>query len=170
MLDEYLAVGEIVKPQGLRGEVKIKPLTDDPNRFFELRRVRLKGEARALHCMRVQEGFVFAHLDGVFSREAADALRGELLYVSRLEAVPLPEDTNFICDLVGCMAVDTEGVAHGTLREVLQPGGVDVYVFAGTRGELMVPALKRVILSVDVENKQILLDAQGLRETAVFPE
>ncbi len=168
MLDAFLAVGEIIRPQGLHGELKIKPLTDSPDRFFDLKRIRLNGAMRALHCLRVQEGFAYVRLEGVYSRDAADALRGTLLYVPREEAVPLPEDAAYICDLIGCAAVDTEGVSHGVLADVLQPGGVDVYVFRGERGELMVPALKRTVLSVDVNAKHILLDAQGLRETAVY--
>ncbi len=170
MLDAFLAVGEIVRPQGLRGELKIKPLTDDPDRFFDLKRVLINGEPRAIKCTRVQEGFAYARLEGVYSREAAESVRGALLYVAREDAVALPEDAEFICDLIGCEAVDTEGVARGRLTDVLQPGGADVYVFTGPDGETMVPALKRVVLEVDVREKRMLLDAQGLRETAVFPE
>lgn len=169
MVDEYLIIGEIARPQGLRGELKIKPYTDDPGRFFDLRRVRVGDAMRALHCLRVHEGYVYVRLEGVYSREAAEALRGTLLYIHRDEAVTLPADTDFICDLIGCEAMDTEGVAHGVLREVLQHGGgVDVYVFEGPGGTLMVPALKRAVPSVDVTAKRILLDAQCLREMAVY--
>ena len=167
-LDDYLIVGEIARPQGLRGELKIKPFTDNPDRFFDLKRIRINGVMRSLHCLRVHEGYAYIRLEGVYSREAADAVRGALLYVHRDEAVQLPEDTNFICDLVGCVATDTEGVNHGKLAEVLQPGGTDVYVFKGPKGEMMVPALKKTVLEVDVVEKRILLDAQGLRETAVY--
>ncbi len=168
MLDPYLAIGEILRPQGLHGEIKIKPLTDNPGRFFDVKRIRLNGEMRALHCLRVQEGYAYARLEGVYSREAAEALRGILLYVAREDAAPLSEHANYICDLVGCHALDTEGVDHGILSDVLQSGGVDIYVFQGENGELMVPALKKTILSVDVIEKQILLDAENLRETSVY--
>lgn len=168
MLDEYLVVGEVVRPQGLRGELKVKPYTDDPERFFDLKRVRVHDETRALHCLRVHDGFAYVRIEGVYSREAGEEMRGALLMVHRDEAVALPEDTEFICDLVGCEATDTEGVSHGVLSEVLQPGGVDVYVFKGPQGELMVPALKKVVLEVNVREKRMLLDAQGLRETAVY--
>lgn len=168
MLDEHLVVGEVVRPQGLRGELKIRLLTDDPDRFFDLKSVLVHGEARALHCNRVHDGFAYVRLEGIYSHEAADAMRGTMLYIRREEAVELPEDTDFICDLIGCVATDTEGLHHGKLIEVLQPGGVDVYMFKGERGTLMVPALKKVMLKVDTEAKQILLDADGLRETAVY--
>jgi len=168
MLEQYLAVGEILRPQGVRGELKVKPLTDDPQRFFDLSKVRVGEKELTLHCLRVHDGYVYVRLEGVYSREAAEELRSQLIYVSREDAVKLPEDTNFICDLVGCEAVDTEGVRHGKLTEVLQNGAADVYVFKGVKGELLVPALKRVVLEVHVEEKRILLDAQGLRETAVL--
>lgn len=168
MLDEYLVVGEVARPQGLRGELKIKPFTDNPDRFFDLKRIRVGEEMRNMHCVRVHEGYAYVRLEGVYSREAAEGMRGTLLYVHRDEAVELPEDTDFICDMIGCKATDTEGVAHGVLKEVLQPGGVDVYVFKSAKGELMVPAIKKVVLEVDVLAKRILLDAQGLRETALY--
>lgn len=166
---EYLAVGEIVRPQGVRGELKVKPLTDDPDRFFDLSRVRVGDDAeQRLHCLRVNGGFVYIRLENVYSREAAEALRGTLLYVRRSDAVALPPDTDFICDLIGCVATDTEGKAHGVLVDILQPGGADVYVFRSDAGDLMVPALKKTMLKVDVSQKQILLCAQSLRETAVY--
>ncbi len=170
MAPDFLAVGEILRPQGLRGEIKLKPLTDDPGRFFDLQRVRVGEETspRALHCLRVQEGFAYIRLEGVYSREAVEALRGTLLYVAREDAVPLPSDANFICDLVGLRATDTEGTDFGTLTDVLQPGGVDVYVFSTPKGEMMLPALKKTVLKVDLENKTILLDAESVRETAVI--
>ncbi len=168
MLEPYLAVGEILRPQGLHGEVKIKPLTDDPERLFDVKRIRLNGAMRTLHCLRVQEGHAYVRLEGVYSRDAAEALRGALLYVAREDAAPLSQDANYICDLIGCQATDTEGVVHGILTDVLQPGGVDVYVFQGEGGELMVPALKKTVLSVDVAEKRILLDAESLRETSVY--
>ena len=169
MLEPFLAVGEIVRPQGIRGELKIKPLTDDLERFFDLRSVRILDQQRALRCQRANDGFVYARVEGVYSREAAEALRGALIYIRRDQAVELPEDTEFICDLIGCSATDTEGVSHGVLTDVLQNGGAaDVYVFKGEKGTMMAPALKRTVLSVDVGSKRMLLDADSLRETAVF--
>lgn len=168
MLDDYLVIGEIVRPQGLHGELKIKPLTDDPERFFSIKRIRLQDEMRTLHCLRVHGGFAYVRIEGAYSRTAAEAMRGLLLSIPREEAVPLPEDTDFICDLIGCRATDTEGVDHGVLSDVLQPGGVDVYVFKGDKGELMVPALKKTLLEVDVRKKIIRMDAESLRETAVY--
>jgi 16S rRNA processing protein RimM len=97
-------------------------------------------------------------------------LRGELLYVDRAHAVPLPEDTEFICDLIGCEAFDTAGRRIGALTEVLQPGAHDVYVFDTPAGELLVPALKRVVLSVDVAARRVVLDERALAEVSVYAD
>ena len=101
---------------------------------------------------------------------AAEKLRGEFLYIDRENALELGEDENFIVDLLGCRATDTDGREIGTLTDVMQPGGNDVYVFEGPLGEVLVPALKSVVLRVDVREKTILLDAKRLGEVAVFDE
>ncbi|MCL1795999.1 MAG: ribosome maturation factor RimM [Clostridia bacterium] len=168
MLPEYLAIGEIVRPQGIRGELKVRPFTDDPQRFFDLSTVRVgEGSEKQIHCLRVQAGYAFVRIQDVYSRETAEELRGTLLYVRRADAVSLPSDSEFICDLIGCEATDTDGVTHGRLIDVLQTGGVDVYTFRSEAGDLMVPALKQTVLQVDVQNKRMILSAERLRETAV---
>ncbi len=174
MLSRYLAVGEVLKPQGVRGEVKVQPLTNDPERFFDLKEVYVRrGEAyepRAISCRRVHEGFAYLLFQGVEDRDAAEALRGELLYVDRANAVELGPDENFICDLVGCEAFDRAGARVGKLKDVLQPGANDVYVFDTPRGEMLLPALKAVVLSVDVAQKRMVLDEEMLSQVAVYAD
>ena len=72
--------------------------------------------------------------------------------------------------MIGCEGVDTDGRSLGKLTDVMQPGGNDVYVFNGPLGEVLVPALNRVVLKVDVASKSMLLDAKALSEVAVFDE
>jgi 16S rRNA processing protein RimM len=172
MLDDYLIIGEILKPQGIRGEVKLRPLTDDPGRFEGLKRVFFKSsqgfEQVDIRVTRIHEDSVYLFIQGVGDREAAEALRGTLLYIDRGHAVKQDEDAEFICDLIGCKAVDTCGNTVGILREVLQPGGNDVYRFETPKGFLMLPALNRVILEVDVSRKHMLLDAERVMEMGVW--
>ena len=84
-------------------------------------------------------------MDGVGDANAVEALRGEKLYVDREHAVELPEDADFIVDLIGCRVTDDEGNDYGKITDVMQPGGNDVYVISGKRGEVLVPALKSVV-------------------------
>jgi 16S rRNA processing protein RimM len=172
MADEYLVIAEVLKPQGLRGQIKARPITDDPNRFFGLTDVFLKrGGAFTpirITVERIEEDAVYMITDGVNDRNAAEALRGELIYIDRARAVTLPDGANFICDLIGVIAVDDEGREIGELVDVLQPGSCDVYVFKGPLGEVLVPALKSVVLAVDTVGKTMTLSAGKLSEVAVF--
>ena len=174
MLSTHLMIGEVTKPQGVRGEVKVRPVTCDPDRFYDLTYVFLKrGDAYEKHAVTVSRAdadAAYMTFEGVTDRDAAEKLRGEELYIDREHSVELPEDMNFICDLIGCEGVDTNGRSLGRMTDVMQPGGNDVYVFNGPLGEVLVPALKIVVLDVNVEEKRILLDAQKLSEVAVFDE
>ena len=176
MLSERLLVGIVVKPQGIAGQVKIKPETDDPDRFLLLDTIEVqKAQGQpaisvSIEQVAVRDGFVYATLDGSASRNEAESQRGWLLSVPRDQAIALPPDHHFIADLVGCQAVDTQGKALGVLTEVLQPGANDVYVVATDKGRLLVPALRHVILSVDVAAKIILADADRLWEVSIFED
>jgi 16S rRNA processing protein RimM len=174
MLSDYLLIGEIVKPQGILGEVKVQPYTDDPNRFLDLEKVYVKsGDSYVLKPLgktRVSGGYAYISFPGVDDREKAEAMRGTQLYVDRANAVKLAEDETFICDLIGCQAVDTQGNIVGTLADVLQPGAADVYVFDTPKGRLLMPALKAVIPLVDVVGRKIVLDADKLQEVAFFED
>lgn len=169
----YIAIGEIVRPQGIRGEVKLRAESGDADFYARLQSAYLlQGDeyvpVRVLHG-RCAGGFAVLALEGVTDRNAAEALRGCKLYVDRAHARTLGEDENFICDLIGLRAEDTQGRPIGTLREVLRPNAVcDVYAFDTPRGEMLMPALRRAVARVDVEGGVIVLDEQALSEVAVW--
>ena len=168
-----LCVGQIVKAQGIAGEVKLSPLTDDPSRFASLKecfvdtrsgRLEVKAEK-----VRVSPGAVYIKLSGVNDRNAAEALRGCDVYVSRENTVPLEEGRYFIEDLKGCKVQSSDGAELGVLTDVLQYGAADVYVIDGER-QLMVPALKRLLQKVDTAAGLIVLDSAVLEEVAVYQD
>ncbi|MDO4549237.1 MAG: ribosome maturation factor RimM, partial [Clostridia bacterium] len=121
-------------------------------------------------CVRIDPDAVYLKIEGIDDRDAAEALRRQFIYIDRENAVKLDPDTNFICDLIGCEATDDEGNYVGKLAEVLQNGACDVYVFRSQSREVMLPALKRVVLEVDVINKKILLSAGQMKQVAVFED
>ena len=174
MLSEYLMIGEIVKPQGVRGEVKARPCTCDLARFEGLETVYVEKDGGyaplSIRVNRLADDAVFMNVAGVSDRDAAEALRGTKLYIDRAHAVALDEDTNFITDLYGLHGLADDGRDLGKLSDVMQPGGNDVYVFKGPLGEVLVPALKSVVVKVDLEKGEMLLDGKRLNEVAVFDE
>ena len=176
MQTEYIQIGEIVKPQGIRGEVKLKAMTSDMTRYARLENVFLqrgRGEMKAYKVIkgRSYDGFAFLTLEGVKDRDAAEALRGYGVYVDREHAIELDEDENFVDDLIGLTAVDTKGNEIGELVDVLTPNSIcDVYVFDTPRGSLMIPALRRVVVEVDLDEEKIVLDEEVLPEVAVWED
>ena len=174
MLNPYLMIGEITKPQGVRGEVKVRPCTCDPRRFEGLETVFFEKDGAftpvKITVNRLGGDAVFMNVEGVGDRDAAEALRGTMIYIDRAHAVELDEDSTFLCDLYGLRGLASDGRDLGALEEVLQPGGNDVYIFRGPLGEVLVPALKSVVLKVDLDRGEMLLDGQRLDEVAVFDE
>ncbi|MBR3764682.1 MAG: 16S rRNA processing protein RimM [Clostridia bacterium] len=173
-MNEYLMIGEVLKPQGIRGEVKIKPYAANHDDFRRWKTLYIKqGEAYApvkAKCSRVHDGFVYMTLGECTSMEEAEKLRGVQLWIDRAHANPLEEDEVYVSDLIGCEGIDEAGVSIGTLTEVLQHGVVDVYVFKAKGRSVMAPALKAVFPTVDVAGKRIAVVRERLNEVAVWEE
>ena len=174
MLSEYLIIGQVARPQGIRGEVKVQPITSDIGRFEDLETVYMKtrtGEyvPHSITVNRLSEDAVYLRFEGCDTRDDAEKLRNELLYIDRAHALALDEDSNFLVDLYGLRGVVSDGRDRGKIVEVMQPGGNDVYVFrGGPLGEVLVPALKSVVLSVDLEAGEMRLDGKRLDEVGLF--
>ncbi len=164
-------IGQIVKPQGVRGELKVIPYTDDMTRFSLLRTVYLedKKTPHAVKGVRYGQDCLFLTLEEVRDRNEAEKLRDCFLYVARKDAVPLPEGSYYIADLIGMTVKDDAGRVLGTLDDVYQAGGNDVYPVVRDKN-FLVPAVKKVLLSVDPENSLMVLDRKALSEVAVFED
>ena len=172
---EYLQIGEIVRPQGIKGEVKLRAMSSDPERYARLESVYLlkKGEYVEYKVKkgRCNDGFAVLMLEGIKDRNEAETLRGVKVFVDREHAIDLDGDENFVVDLIGLTAVDTQGNEIGELVDVLSPNQIcDVYVFDTPRGEMMIPALRRVVKEVDLDAGRIILDETVMPEVAVWED
>ena len=170
-MQEYLLIGSVLKPQGIRGESKIKPYAARMDMFPVWTTLYRKAGEDYLplssRVTRIHEGFVYAVLDGCTSADEAEKLRGLDLYIDRAHAFPPGEDANLIADLIGCEAVDEQGSHLGRLTDVLQYGSVDTWVFQTPGGTLMAPALKAVLPAVHPEEGIIDVVRERLEEVAV---
>lgn len=161
MQNDYLAVGKVVNTHGVRGELKVMPMTSDNSRFDYLLYVTAQFEGKPkefrVTSARLHKNFVLMRLQGIETMDDAEKLKGQELLVQRKNARPLEEDEFFICDILG-MEVYEENHLLGTLIDVLETGSNDVYVIQNPdkeKKDLLLPALKSVILSVDIEGKRM---------------
>ena len=172
MKNKYLRVGQIVRAHGVHGDVKVLPLTDDPARYRKLKTAYLERGGDylpvALDDVRLQPDAVILHVSGYDTPEKAEQLKSAYLCVDRENAVALDEYTYFVADLIGCETFDTAGKAYGKITDVLETGANDVYEIE--HGKLLVPALKRVLASVDTAAGRIVFDAAVLEEVGCFAD
>jgi len=168
-------IGIIVKPQGIRGELRVLPTTDDPSRFELLIGkeifLRQKGAEKTIKILqaRPHKNIVIVKLGGVTDRNTAEALVQSTLHIPDELALPLDEGEYYIRDLVGLDVVSENGEPIGTLARVLQTNANDVYVISPSDGnDFMIPAIKSVVLNVSMPDKKMtvrLMD--GLRDLKV---
>lgn len=161
-MQDYLNVGQIVNTHGVRGEVKVYPLTDDIARFAKLKEVYIeaKGEMKKypVESYKNLKNMVVLKLKGIDTMNDAEKLREQYIKVGRWDAVKLPKDTFFICDLIDCQVYDIQGELLGTLSEVFETGSNDVYVVKTQGKDLLIPAIKTVIKEINLQNKKIIVE------------
>ncbi len=165
-----ITIGKAVKPFGVKGEMKIEPVTDFPERFNGLHRVHLVSPAgKDLVCevtsVRYAGGVPFLHFAGYDSPEKAKALNGWLIKVPKEETVPLPEGVYYWFELIGMEVVTESGDTLGAIVDIFETGSNDVYVVKHGRKEIYLPATQEVIRQVDKKAKRMTVRLlEGLLE------
>jgi 16S rRNA processing protein RimM len=151
-----VSVGRIAAAHGLKGDLKVQPLSDFPNRFDVGSHLWLDGAPVRVERSRRQQGSVFLKLEGVDTRTAAEALRGKELQVQ--QAQPIYEKGRYyLHDIIGLEVVEADGSALGRLEDVMATGANDVFVVRGERGELLLPVVEDVIEDIDLRGKRIVV-------------
>lgn len=162
-----LTVGEVLKPQGIRGEIKVKPFTDGAEDFKKFKRIFLDGEEYKILSVRAGAGEVYLGLRGVHDRNAAELLRGKKITVPRDEAPEPEEGRYYIADLLESEVHTEEGEFLGVLTDIRQ-AATDIYTLKNGEKEILFPAVRGVITQIDAENKRITVDKKRFAEVAVL--
>lgn len=160
MRNETLQVGEIVNTHGLRGEVKVVAWTDSPEVFEELEYVyadvRKQKMTLEISHIKYQKANLIVKFKGIDTIDDAEKLKGNVVYVDR-DRLGEP-DGYYICDLLGCAVKTDDGELLGELVDVFKTGSNDVYTVKRADGkQVLLPVIDEVILSVDIENNEILV-------------
>lgn len=162
---QYFEIGKIVNIHGVKGEIKVLPLTDDPKRFTKLKSAFISSQISEnmqtynFEGVKFLKNFVIIKIKGIEDPDEANKLRDKFIIINREDAVKLPKGSFFVCDLIDCEVFDENGNKLGVLIDVLQTGSNDVYVVRDeNKNEILIPALKSVVKEVSVEDRKITVE------------
>lgn len=154
-------IGQIVNTQGLKGEVRVYPYTDDINRFneleyfytdknlnnkYEVQRVRYKGNV------------VIMKIKNIDSIEIAQKLKTKDMYIKREQGKQLEEDEFFVADLIGLDVFTVDGNKVGVVKDVLQHAINDVYVVVNGEKEYLIPSIEKFVPTINLEENKMIID------------
>jgi len=165
----FYVVGKIVGAHGVRGELKVTQQTDNPDRFRPGAELLLDADEGLLPVkivsVRPHKGMLLIRLASVGDRTAAELLQWRKLLIPECEAMALGEHENFAHDLIGLSVETATGEVLGRLTEILFTPANDVYVISGPEEQLLLPALRNVVLRVDLEAGRMIVEVpDGLRD------
>lgn len=167
-MEKTLRIGVITRPHGVRGEVKVYPTTDYPERFEEVDHVIIRTKNGDIHAdienVKYFKNLAIVKFSCFDAPEQIQSIAGADIMITRDQAQPLEEGEYYIADLIGCSVYADEesqnlaGKKLGTLTDVLQTGANDVYVVeTAGKEQLLFPVIPDCIKSVDIENNQIVV-------------
>jgi 16S rRNA processing protein RimM len=170
---DYLVIGRIVRPFGIRGELKVIPLTDNAERFIclDFCYVMEPGNGPQFHRCDIEQArlsgqFVILKLHDVDTRTDAEKLRDVTIYIDREHAATIDDESHYYYDIEGCTVKTVKGEIMGTVVDIQNAGSCDVYCVRrseSSNDELLIPAVRDVIKSIDIQRKEILIEiVEGL--------
>ena len=162
MKNENIIIGKVSSSHGISGEIMIYPLTDDITRFDDLKYFICGDEEYTIVNLRIHKGQVLVLTEQINDRNKADLLRGRYIEVRREDALPLSEGQYYIEDLKGLKAVDINSGRTGILKDIIQPGSVDIFLIQTEGKEMMMPFFNSDVEEINLEEGYIRLDMSKL--------
>jgi 16S rRNA processing protein RimM len=160
----FVAVGRVLAPFGLKGELRVQVLTDNATRFQPKAKLWAGQQPISVAKAREAQGHLYLTLKGFPDRDSVERFRHALLQVPEADLPPLPEGEYYRFELIGLTVVDREGRVIGTLDEIIETGANDVYrVQSATGADVLLPALSDVVISVDLPAKRMVVDPPDWR-------
>ena len=159
-MTKYLEIGQIVNTFGIKGMLKIKPFTDDINRFDRLKKIYISNKngkkEYQIQEIKYHKNMVLMKLEGVDTPEQADLLRQSYLLVDRADEEPLEEGVYYIVDLLGLEVYTDDNKLLGKVDDIFNTGSNDIYVVKDEMGkQILLPGIPDVLKNVDLEKGRI---------------
>lgn len=165
---DRLIIGEVLKPQGIRGELKVKTFTDTPELVKEFGTVYIEDKPYKILSFRVgPDGAAYMGLRGILDRNAAELFRGKKIEGAREDAPPLEEGRHYIVDLLGLSCETEEGEILGVVKSIVNLSS-DVYTLEKDGKQILFPSVNGVIAKFDIENGKIIVDKEKFMQIAVY--
>ena len=170
-MSEKILIGNVSKAQGIKGEVKVTLLSSEKDIFKKLKKVYLNDKLYQVESVKNLANGIFFKLVGVDDRNSAELLRGASITCEKEDMPKLPKGRYLVSDIIGC-TVSVDGVEIGSIYDILQNGSADVYCVKGEHNHknFMFPCLKKVLVNVDIDSKNIDLDREILEQIAVYED
>lgn len=161
----FITIGRILSPFGNRGEVKVQVLTDFSERFSKDAVVYVDGNTLTIESVRWHKRNAIVKLKSIDSISAAEKLSGKDIQIPKGDVKSLPTGSYYYFQLIGLKMRTTANESLGEVTAVLEGKGNDNFVVSGDKGEILIPAIDDVVKSIDLEKKEIVIEAvPGLLE------
>ena len=158
-MDKEIVIGKIVAPHGVRGDIRIMPLTDRPEQFLNLSYLLLEdGRQLTVKAARFHKRMVLVSTKEITTMNDAELLRDKKILIRAEDLLPLEEGRFYVADLIGLPVFDEEGKQLGTFKDSITTGSNDVYIVAvpGSK-DLLIPALKIYVREINLQEKRIVV-------------
>lgn len=158
-MDKEIVIGKIVAPHGVRGDIRIMPLTDRPEQFLNLSYLLLEdGRQLTVKAARFHKRMVLVSTKEITTMNDAELLRDKKILIRAEDLPPLEEGRFYVADLIGLPVFDEEGKQLGTFKDSITTGSNDVYIVAvPSSKDLLIPALKIYVREINLQEKRIVV-------------
>ncbi len=164
---DLIKIAKVLKPQGIKGEMKLELIVKDMDYFKGLKSVYIGGKMFTVKSSTARQGFGYIMVEGVTEPNGVELLRNKIVEVERKDAPKLDENEFFIDDMLGVKVLDENGIEYGEITEIEQFGAADVYTIVGRRGKHTFPFVKDMVVSVDMLAKVMVVKSERLKEVMV---
>jgi len=162
---DFITIGAVTRVHGVRGEVIVSPITDDVQQFFRFQKIYLYSSSNGrrktvdIECVKRKKNLLIIKFKNIDDRNQAQELKGALVEKQFDDAEALADDEYYVFDLIGLTVKTVDDHIVGKLRDVLSLPANDVYVvFDEQNREYLIPAIKDIIKSIDLERQEIIID------------
>jgi 16S rRNA processing protein RimM len=155
---EFIVIGQILAPWGVKGKLKVEVVTDFPERFTPYLRIYVNRQPMTIDSTEWHKGKAIIKLNTVDSVEQAQKLRGQSIEIAHSQLHPLPEGQYYHFQLIGLEVWTTQGELLGNITEILTAESNDNYVVSGAKGEILIPAIEDVVKSIDLDKRHMVIE------------